>query len=39
MLEVILQASFSEFLNEIEPGTWILLGVFVLYDIPVTDRK
>ena len=22
MLEAILQASFSEFLNEIEPGTW-----------------
>ena len=26
MLEAILQASFSEFLNEIEPGTWIPLG-------------
>lgn len=39
MLEAILQASFSEFLNEIEPGTWIPLGVFVLRDISVTDRK
>ena len=36
MLEAILQASFSEFLNEIEPGTWIPLGVFVLRDISVT---
>ena len=39
MLEAILQASFSEFLNEIEPGTWIPLRVFVLRDISVTDRK
>ena len=39
MLEAILQASFSEFLNEIEPGTWIPLGIFVLRDISVTDRK
>ena len=34
MLEPILQVPFSNFLNEIEPGTWILLG-----DISVTDRK
>ena len=27
-----LQACFSEFLNEIELGTWIPLGVFVLRD-------
>ena len=39
MLQAILQASFSEFLNEIELGTWIPLGVFVLRDISVTDRK
>ena len=39
MLQAILQASFSEFLNEIKPGTWIPLGVFVLRDISVTDRK
>ena len=39
MLEAILQATFSEVLNEIEPGTWIPLVVFVLRDISVTDRK
>ena len=39
MLEAILQASFNEFLNEREPGTWIPLGIFVLRDISVTDRK
>ena len=39
MLEAILQASFSEFLNEIKPGTWIPLGVSVLREISVTDRK
>ena len=32
MLEAILQAPFSNFLNEMEPGTWIPLGVFVLHD-------
>ena len=32
MLEAIFQASFSNFLKEIEPGTWIPLGVFVLSD-------
>ena len=31
MPEVIIQASFNNFLNEIEPGTWISLGVFVLH--------
>ena len=36
MLQAILQASFSEFFNEIELGTWIPLGVFVLRDISVT---
>ena len=39
MLEAILQALFSEVLNEIEPGNWIPLGVSVLRDISVTDRK
>ena len=39
MLEAIFQASFGNFLKEIEPGTWIPLGVFVLRDITVTDRK
>ena len=39
MLKAILQASLSEFLNEIEPGTWIPSGVFVLCDISVTHRK
>ena len=39
MLEVILQAPFNNFLNEIEPGTRIPLGVFVLRGISVTDRK
>ena len=39
MLEAIFQASFSNFLEEIEPGTWNPLGVFVLRDITVTDRK
>ena len=40
MLGAILQASFSEFLNEIEPGTWIPLGVFVLgvtYQSPIEN--
>ena len=33
MLEATLQAFFSEVLNEIEPGNWIPLGVFVLRDM------
>ena len=41
MLEAtcILQASFSEFLNEIEPGTWIPLGVLycVTYQSPIEN--
>ena len=39
MLQAILQASFGEFLNEIELGTWIPFGVFVLRDISDTDQK
>ena len=39
MLEGIFQASFSSFLKEIQPGTWIPLRVFVQRDLTATDRK
>ena len=39
MHEAIFQASFNNFLKEIEPGTWIHLRVFVLREITATDRK
>ena len=35
----ILKAPFSNFVKEVEPGTWIPLRVFILCNISVTDRK
>ena len=38
MIEAILKAPLSVFLDEIEPGTWIPLGIFILHDISLQSK-